>query len=405
MKKLFICSIATVLTLSPSLFAAGDNVKTGWSFGAVPAVSYNSDLGFQYGVSGDVYYFGDGSTYPAYMHKFNMELSRFTKGSGRAHLFYDSKYLIPGVRVSAALTYVDNPLYSFYGFNGLAQEWSSSLDQKYYAFDRKMFRALVDFQGPICDGLNWAAGVAFWDYRIGSLDSKYEFEGATLYDEYVAGALIEADEASGGKRLELKAGLVYDTRDFEPAPSRGWWADLCLVASPDVFSDGYKYLKLAAHVRKYVTLVQDKLVFAGHLAYQGTIGGSAPFYMQQNISVLYLKQIMTEGLGSFNTVRGTLANRMIGDSYAWTNLELRYKILDFNFIKQDWYLGVNPFFDAGKICNGFRVDEMDYDLIASAGLGLKLVMNQNFIISAEYGKPFNAQLGPGSLNIGLNYIF
>jgi len=64
-------------------------------------------------------------------------------------------------------------------------------------------------------------------------------------------------------RLELKAGLVYDTRDFEPAPSRGWWVDLCLVASPDVFDDGYKYVKLAAHVRKYITLVQDKLVFAG----------------------------------------------------------------------------------------------------------------------------------------------
>ena len=42
---------------------------------------------------------------------------------------------------------------------------------------------------------------------------------------------------------------------------------------------------------------------------------------------------------------------------------------------------------------------------ASAGLGLKLVMNHNFIISVEYGKPFDKRDGKGGLNIGTNYIF
>jgi hypothetical protein len=47
----------------------------------------------------------------------------------------------------------------------------------------------------------------------------------------------------------------------------------------------------------------------------------------------------------------------------------------------------------------------DYDIHASAGLGLKLVMNHNFIISVEYGKPFDKRDGNGGLNIGTNYIF
>ena len=53
-----------------------DYVKTGWTFGALPAVSYNTDLGFQYGGLVNLYYFGDGSTYPNYMHSVYAEVSR-----------------------------------------------------------------------------------------------------------------------------------------------------------------------------------------------------------------------------------------------------------------------------------------------------------------------------------------
>jgi hypothetical protein len=41
----------------------------------------------------------------------------------------------------------------------------------------------------------------------------------------------------------------------------------------------------------------------------------------------------------------------------------------------------------------------------SAGLGIKLVMNRNFVVSVEWGKPFDSQDGPNGMNVGLNYIF
>lgn len=62
-------------------------VKTGWTFGALPAVSYNTDLGFQYGALVNLFYFGDGSTYPKYMHSVYAEVSRYTKGSGINRFF------------------------------------------------------------------------------------------------------------------------------------------------------------------------------------------------------------------------------------------------------------------------------------------------------------------------------
>jgi len=414
MKRLFLAVLALSLGIAANA-ADSTKVKTGWSFGAVPAVGYSSDLGVQYGVTGDIYYFGDGSTYPVYKHKISAQLSRYTKGSGIAHLFYDSKYLIPGIRVSAGATYINNPLYSFYGFNGGMQAYDSSLGAHYYAYHRKMFRLLADFQGKIVGDLYWAAGFTFWSIGASRIADKYNFEGETLYDKYVNNSVIYSNEASGGKSLELKAGLVYDTRDYEPYPTTGWWADVCLYGSPDISSNGHAYLKYAAHVRKYISVVPEKLVFAGHIAYQGTLAGSAPWYVQQNISTMYLKQIYNEGLGSSNSVRGMLNTRMIGNDYFWTNLEFRFKFAKFNLFKQEFYLSTNPFFDMGCITRSYRSSELkallgnsvaeDHSLHCSAGIGLKVVMNQNFIFGPEYGKPFKKDDGPGALNFIMNYIF
>lgn len=402
------------------------NVKTGWNTGFVPAVSYNSDLGFQYGITADIFNYGDGSTFPQYKHKFSTEISQYTKGMTRLHLFYDSKYLIPGIRVTAAATYMNNPMYSFYGFNGSASPYDAELNANrdtrtaMYNYNRDMFRFLADFQGEIVPNLNWAAGLSYWNFKIGDLKNENYDSNKTLYHSYKENGVIAADEADGGNRVEFKGGLVYDTRDLESAPSRGLWAELYLNGSPDVFSDGYSYLKLCAHFRQYLPVINDKVTFAYHLAYQGTVAGKVPFYMQQNITTLYLRQINSEGLGSINTIRGTLYNRLIADGYAWGNFELRIKLLSFNFINQSWYLATNPFFDLGKITQPYKLEEMALmkdstveslrkeatKLHESVGAGLKVVMNQNFIVGVEVGKALNPDDNPGlGVNIGLNYIF
>ena len=432
-------AIITSLLVTVSAFCAGDKdekVKTGWNFGFVPAVSYNSDLGFQYGINADIYNYGDGSIFPRYKHKFSTEVSRYTKGMTRLHLFYDSKYLIPGIRVTAAATYMNNPMFSFYGFNGAAEPyqevWNANKDEgvAFYNFQRNMLRVLADFQGEIAPGLNWAAGLSYWNFDIDDIDKEPYSPALTLYHVYKNENLIRQDEAEGGNRVEMKAGLVYDTRDLDSAPSHGIWAELYLNGSPDVFGDGYKYLKLCAHFRQYLPIISDnRMTFAYHLAYQGTVAGEVPFYMQSNITTLYLRQILSEGLGSINTVRGTLYNRMIGDSYAWANFELRLKLFSFNLINQSWYLAMNPFFDMGAIVKPYRMDEFEAyaqryiyvdpmkprpedlqkaatKLHESAGAGLKLVMNQNFIVGCEVAKPLDPDDNPGlGVNIGLNYIF
>ena len=80
MKKL--CLILISLSMSVSLMAQKDEIiKTGWNFGPLPVVGFDSDLGFQYGLCCDIFNYGDGTNYPQYDYKINVEASTYTKGS------------------------------------------------------------------------------------------------------------------------------------------------------------------------------------------------------------------------------------------------------------------------------------------------------------------------------------
>ncbi len=454
MKKFLAILLLAVTALSA--FAQEEKekeVKTGWSFGVLPTATYSVDNGFQAGLFGDVYYYGDGSTYPDPLHKISWEGSYFTHSHRmRFYLAYDSKYLVPGMRINASATYVRDPLYSFWGFNGPASlanldnpydYWTNkTTDINYFGMSRDMLRILANVQGHITDHLNWAAGVNFWNWKLGDMrDNGYKHEGAgdtkyyynkenTLYQDYQKLGIIKADEANGGMALELNAGLVFDTRDMEAAPNHGIWAEAYL--NGNVLQ--HRYLKACVYFRQYIDIPihipAGDPVFAYRLAWQQTILGETPLYMIQNVPLLVQRNMISEGFGSSNTIRGLRENRILTEGMAWINTELRIKLVNFKLFNQFFYIAVNPFFDAGIITKPFRSAEFAaaqqlnvatymplnkiYDasqekgqIICSAGGGLKIAMNQNFIVSVELAKCLRpSQLDAGLwLGIGINYQF
>lgn len=416
------CALLQARTAPADTTASGEIIKDGWNFGPLPCVSYNSDLGFQYGLCADIFNYK--GVFPDYRQRFYLEASRYTGGQTLLHAQFDSRYLIPGIRTTFSASWQYDPMFLFYGFNGLeAYDPALAADKDArtarYAYRRSMVRVLADLQGPLAPHLNWVAGLSFWSYGIGDIRmDAYDAENTLFWQMRQAGVFSEREE-NGGRRLELKAGVSLDTRDNESAPAHGIWAELYLNGSPSLTGDGYNYLRLAAHFRHYVPLWGERLVLAYHLGYQGTILGEAPFYTQQNISTLYLRQTCTDGLGGINTVRGLLAQRLVGDGYGWLNSELRIRLLSFNFIGQSWYLAVNPLFDAGMVTGLYKADELSafygrsvdtlrrdaLRLHMSAGGGVKLAMNRNFIVSAEAAAPFDKKDGEMAVYIALNYVF
>jgi outer membrane protein assembly factor BamA len=439
----FLCLFLLLPTLMLSqndTLSKAENIKTGWTFGVLPAVSYNSDLGFQYGGVVNFYHHGDGSNYPKYNHSLFLEISRFTKGSGINRFFYDSEQLLSGLRTTADVSYLTEKALDFYGFNGYDAiynpEWEDDTHPEYisrvfYRHERQKFKFTFDFQGKLYgDHLRWLAGIGVFNTKIAPVDIDALNKGKDgndllpdvpgLYDRYVEWGVIADDEKNGGWNNHLKLGIVYDTRDFEPNPSTGMWSELIFFISPDIAGNDFGYTKLSMTHRQYVPLLPEKkltLALRGH--YQTTIAGNTPFYMQPYLISSFYNAANTDALGGARTLRGVLRNRVVGDGIVMGNAELRWRSNSRMFFNQEFYLGINTFLDTGKAVdkidlNTSGVPEEEQDEFfktgaerfhTSAGIGLRVVMNENFIVAVDYGKPFDRRDGKSGLYIGLNYLF
>lgn len=444
MKKLLLPFLVSLLALSAQ---AQENTipadaKTGWNFGALPTITYNTDLGFQYGALVNLFNYGDGSQYPKYLHNVYIEASRFTKGSAIYRLSYDSEYLIPGIRVTSDLAYLPDEAFDFYGFNGfeskISNNWMddtavSYKSRMFYRYQNRTFRFKTDVQFPFSDPrFKGLVGFNLQNFSVNSVDIDKMNKGkeddpnklpdvATLYDEYVTWGIIPDEEAKGGFIPLLKAGLVFDTRDNEPNPMKGMWTEAFIFGAPTFNLTEAGFIKFNFTHRQYFTLIERDLSLAYRVGYQGRLIGHAPFYYQTQIETSLMKDQL--GLGGSKTIRGIYRNRVVSDGFAYGNIEMRWKAVHFNWINQNFYIGLNGFFDFGKVVQPIKVksiidekssfpqsdDYFDFNspdkLHMSYGAGLRIVMNQNFIIAVDYGKAVDPQDGGTGLYIGLNYMF
>ena len=445
MKKLLL--LVAILWTVTVIFAQDDLTKSGWNFGALPTITFDSDLGFQYGGLINLYNYGNGSRYPDYNHSLYFEISRFTRGSGINRVYYDSDQLIEGLQTSVDLSYLSDRAYDFYGFNGydavVNQDWfdDEATDYKtrmFYKYDRKLFRFKADLIGKLSgERIKWIGGINFLNFKLGLVDIDKLNKGKEgddklpshteqpgLYQKYREWGIISEEDANGGFVPTLKAGMVYDTRDNKPNPMKGMWTEAVLVGSPEFLGGEHSFVKLSIIHRQYFTIIPKKLSFVYRLDYQTTIGGTSPFYYDTQMITSVLKGATSEGLGGSGSLRGVLRNRVTGSGIFLGNVEARWKFVRFQFINNNFYLGLNAFADFGRVTQKMESFESIpvntligdepissfYDKGAetmhySYGAGLRVVMNENFIIRCDYGMAANDRDGTSGLYIGLNYLF
>ena len=433
--------ITTSMFFIPFVLNAQDNsddkekIKTGWTFGAVPAIAYDSDIGFKYGGLINFYDYGNGEKYPKYKHSIYLEWSRTTKGSGINQFTYDSESLIPGVRVSAEASLLTEQALDFYGFNGYNSIYNLNyeddedpmyISRMYYRIDRKLTRIKSDFQGKVIENkLRWLGGIAFYNNKIGTVDIDKLNKGKTdnllpdtisLYDQYVEWGVIPENQANGGRTTLLKVGSIYDTRDNEANPMKGIWTELQFLFAPSFLGNkDYAYSRLALTHRQYFTVYPKVLNFVYRISYQGKLTGKMPFYM---LPFVYntAPSLTRDGLGGAKTLRGILRNRIVGEDFVYGNIELRWKFLRTNIFNQNLYFAINTFLDGGMVTGKFDIEipvnqpqsfaeNNNESLHLGYGAGLHIALNENFIVAIDYGMAVKKQDGDKGLYIGLNYLF
>lgn len=426
-----------------AVVAQDEVVKDGWNFGGLPVITFDTDLGLQYGALVNLFHYGDGSRYPKYNHSLYFEVSRFTGGSGINRFYYDSDRLIKGLNTSVDISYLSDRAYDFYGFNGFEAvvnpEWIDDEDPDYksrmfYKYDRSLFRFKVDLTGKISGkNLNWAAGINLLNFKVKSVDIDKLNDGKDkedllppldeqpgLYEKYQTWGIISGNDANGGFVPIIKGGLVFDSRDNKPNPMKGIWTEAVLVGAPEFLGGESSFAKLKLTHRQYFTLVPEDLSLAYRLAYQTTVAGDVPFYYQSQVITSVMKGASSEGLGGAKSLRGIRRNRIVGDGFFYGNIEARWKFARFQFINNNFYLGLNAFADFGRVTDKIEYELGDFgtetkhdayfdegaeQMHYSYGLGLRIAMNQNFIIAIDYGKAADERDGDSGLYIGLHYLF
>ena len=509
MKRIFLFISVAVLAMSmhaakkdkvQEVDSLGRKIKTGWNFGALPSVAFDADLGFQGGALANIYYYGDGSQYPEYIHSIYAEAAYTTKNYGIFRVNYDSKYLIPNHRLTLDATYQPDAMCDFYGFNGYQSIYNQNFhkwkkdpskmgdpaeyqSRAFYKYKRDLFRFAADMEGTIWKNIKWNAGLGVLGYMIGECDidmlnGKNEFDPNIpladqkamnenvegLYEKYVKWGIIEQAEAHGGWHPYLRAGLTYDSRDQRTCPTRGIYADAFFTytaAFGEQAQAGYNHLQFNFNFRHYVPIYRDRVTFAYRVGTQNNIAGKSPFYMNTYLNTLFIQRVMYEGLGGANSLRGIMRNRILANGFAYANVELRTKVAKFDIGKQHFYIGLAPFFDLGVITQPYKLNEeaikkayakdviettaqailgkdvvmplplgsyfattkTDTDLLGAtiehidqskvylphmaAGLGLKVAMNENFVLSVDWAMALNKQDNAKWANfyIKMGYLF
>ena len=431
----------------------GEIIKTGLNFGPLPVVAFDADRGFQYGALLNIYNFGDGSTYPNPKSWWYIEASAYTKGTWNLYLNYDNREIWDNTRLSICTNYSNESALDFYGFNGYQSIYTyaepdffknnpgeftfdgSEKGQKaetkfdngngkapngFYRYSRQSFRAKADLTGEIAENFFWEAGYTFYWLKHNAFQPDgYTPADGSLYQLYKDWGIFN-DTGSNQFVSAIKAGLMYDSRNVQNNPTKGIWAEAHAIVAPKWLGSSMDSYKISATYRQYIPLGTDKLVFAYRLAYQGFLGKNTPWYLMPFYSNMgYTRDF--DAIGGYRMTRGLMLDRVQGLHTGFYNIELRYRFVDFQLANQNIAFALSGFTDGAHVFKGYDltnrtgvkqdlykkyIDTSRKDgLHASAGAGLRFIMNQNFIVAFEYARCFNKQDGKGAFYINTGFLF
>ncbi len=186
----------------------------------------------------------------------------------------------------------------------------------------------------------------------------------------------------GGWLSIVQAALIYDTRDFEPDPTRGYYLEIANEYSGKYIGSRYDFNKLFIQGRVYKKIPLGKrTILASRVAAGNIFGNDAPFFEFQD---QWSSDGSINALGGKQSLRGFRANRFLARSMWFANIELRIRLAEVKLGKQRFAFGVAPFFDAGTVRD--RWQDLSFSNVkTSYGGGIRIAWNQSTILFFDYG--------------------
>lgn len=207
--------------------------------------------------------------------------------------------------------------------------------------------------------------------------------GFSLLRRHFEDGLISGVE--GGWVSIIQNALIYDTRDYEPDPTKGIYFEIANEYSSGIIGSQFDFNKLFIQGRYFKQIpVGPRTIFAGRVGIGNVFNVSskdAPFFEYQD---QWSPEGSINALGGRGSLRGYRANRFLARSMWFANLEIRARVAEVDFLKQHLTFNIAPFFDMGTVRD--RWQDLDFrDIKTSYGAGLRIGWNQSTTIFFDYG--------------------
>ncbi len=384
--------------------------------GFVPIIAYDADLGVRYGGVVNLFDKGKIQSDLEYNQYLFLRVVNTSKGTFQSHIVFDSETLIPKTKLLSEVTYMNDNLMDFFGFNGVETNFDNSfvdenndffIHHHFYSCKRQWLRARIDFQPYIKSRkLRMLFGYSFhwFDYK--------SVEQNSLYNYFKDWKILSANELSGGYVNQLTAGGIYEMRDSQINPKKGIWAESFVTLG--YASNHEPFSKWIFTYRHYFSLSKST-VLAARFSSQQKLFGYIPFYF---MSVYQDSRMQQDGLGGAFTLRGIARNRVVADGYCLANIELKKKIFDKKILKLPIEIDLALTSDLAMITQKRKIDysvipsdeltkhfNTDAPLLyKSIGLGTYIIINKGSLITVNYAHSLHKNWG-GGFYVGSNLLF
>lgn len=405
------------------------DARHGFGWAGLPLLNYNTDNGVGYGARLVLYDYGNNQK--PYRYQLTLQFFQTTGGIMVHRLIFDApRFRGSRWRIDSDIRLDGDKFSPYYGLGG-----QSEYTPAYHTCDD---RDALAMNPDICPGNPDFRGLRYYQYRalmpslllnlrrdlggpwqlmtgyraqLTFIDTQYPDDlGQTtpsrLVEDLQAGEPIVGleDLDAGGqaamtRTAYVQAGLVYDTRDNEPAPTRGFWHEASLRGASPALGGQFWYWGANLQLRAYRGLDRaGRFVLAGRFLLD-VLGGDVPFYRLSHTGGLRDQ----ESVGGETSVRGVLRSRFIGKIKTMLSTELRWRWLTRRPRGHRLDIATVVGFDAGRAWRELESDGPFFDLALGAAAGLRIAWDENFMVRVDYGYALTEETS--GLYINFNHIF
>ncbi len=346
-----------------------------WSYYLLPFPTYNALEGFGASLTGGWRQSAPPGPVPVGI---SIEPSAIisTSGTRGAQFVFDEQGRWRGWRLLLLAGSLREQRAPFFGL-GNRSKVADSLDNRYgeaystYSLLRST--ALVAVRRRIAGPLHLLVGAQYRHYRA----RPFADRRSKLADDLAAGVPLDTGTSDG---LEVRGGLLFDTRDEEASPSKGIFVEALAARGVPGGIGKLAYTRYALAFREFLPIFEFT-----SLAFRQSVEvsrGAIPFYVSDERMTSWRPE---DGFGGETSLRAHLPGRFTAPNKALLSVDWRYRDWDF------WVTPTTPvrlwfllFADVGRVWMDGEKFAPDH-LHAGGGVGTRLQIGRGGFFGFDVG--------------------